>query len=788
MANEITSEAQFEAAEKHEGPSRRAFLSGTGGAALVVAAAGLLSNDAVGQASSAPAVEKGGEKSAAPAKAPAPKAPKYPNKYPHLLSPIKIGNHVLKNRMIATTGTSPHLIVGPEACPNEAYMQHNANTARAGASIVILSQPINVHPTTEQDVLKIRAQNPNPVNPDHGTDAGHFTWWDLANAGAQNMLSQLTEAAHFYGSLCLWKAELRPPAGYDVSSGVAAGSGNSAAQEEQQGVKAQQGAGAASPNLNQDRQSVPGGGAPGSGPGGPGGPGGPKKELTVEMLHKLIEDATQQAVLGKECGFDGIWLHCGYRGSPGARMLSPLTNKRTDQYGGSYQNRARYIVEMCDAIHKRCGQDFLVMVMMSGEEPEGGFTLDDGAEFAKLLTGHADILDVKADGGSANAPDNFLTGATKRTPNLYMTEHYKKKGVTIPLLSDGGFTDLDLAEEAIASGKTDVVGMCRIFICNRDLITLAVEGRGEDVRPCIRCNACHGGNYFSPWTSTCFVNPMWGLEHKLERMISPPTEKKKVAVIGGGPAGMQAALIAAQRGHSVTLYEKTDALGGVFKTIENVSFKWPHKDFKDYLVRQVSKSGVRVRLNTEADPALIRKENYDAVLMAVGAESIVPDIPGVKGKNVVHATHVYGKEDALAKDVVVVGGGETGTETAMHLEEKGHNVTVLAETKMLAPDAMRVHFYEGLTASWKNHKNCKAIFEARCNGITENGVTYIDAGGKQQSIEAGSVVLAVGMKAKSDLALAFAGTSPWFYMIGDCYEAADLQRAIRSAFSIASTI
>jgi 2,4-dienoyl-CoA reductase-like NADH-dependent reductase (Old Yellow Enzyme family) len=207
-------------------------------------------------------------------------------------------------------------------------MHHNADTARAGASIVILSQPIKIHPTTEQDVLKLREEHPNLANPDHGTDAGHFTDWDMANAGVQNLISQLTEAAHFYGSLCMWKANLRPPAGYDVSGGVTKETGVSVMMQETVGV------------------------------GGSGHARAPKKELTVEMLRKLIEDVTLQCALGKECGFDGVWLHCGYRGSPGARLLSPLTNRRTDQYGGSHENRARFIIEMAEAIKKRCGRDF----------------------------------------------------------------------------------------------------------------------------------------------------------------------------------------------------------------------------------------------------------------------------------------------------------------------------------------------------------------------------------------------------------------------------------------------
>ncbi len=749
--NLIAVENPEESSQKKEGVSRRKFLSGTGTAALTMAATGLVGGRALGRTSDAQPA--GSEQP--PTKTTAAKAANS-LKYPHLLLPMRIGNHVLRNRIIATP-FAPHYLVGPDGNPTEAIMHGYANTARAGAALVVLSQPINIHPQNEEDVLKLLKEHPDVVNPDHGTNAGHFPTWDMANAGTQNLMSQLTEAIHFYGALCLMKPWMRLPQGFDVSA-----SGKAASIA---GTRNSEVSGAVVTGAPAQQE---------------------KKEATEEVLEKLIEDTVLQAVLAKECGFDGLWLHAAYREPPTARMMSPLTNHRTDKYGGSIENRARFNIQLFDAIKKRCGQDFFLMLAMSGCEPGGGYTLDDGAEFAKLYNGHIDLLELKGDPGERDStPSNFVPG---RTPFLFMAEHYKKKKVGVPVITSGGFTNLDWAEEALAADQLDAIGMCRALITNRNLIQLAVEGRNEDVLPCIRCNGCYGNGPFNPWNSTCAINPVYGLEHKIDRMISPPAAKKKIAVIGGGPAGMKAALVASERGHTVILYEKTDRLGGDFKLFENVSFKWPHKDYKNYMVRQVGKSGITVRLNTEADPGMIAKEGYDAVIVAIGADPTVPDLPGIKGRNVVYAPDVYGKEKALAKDVVIIGGGSMGVETGIFLADQGHSVTVLEAANVMAGDAARSHFYERLVYTWEQLPNFKPIVQARCNGITEGGVTYLDADGKQQSIKAGTVVVAMGMKARADQALKFNGTSPWVYRVGNCQEAADLRCAIRSAFSAASMI
>jgi 2,4-dienoyl-CoA reductase-like NADH-dependent reductase (Old Yellow Enzyme family)/thioredoxin reductase len=743
MKKKVDKNLQLDATEKQEGPSRRTFLSGTGGAALAVAATGLLSGRSMGETSNTSAPKQTSVKPDVPAIAGGSRPPRT-LKYPHLLSPIKIGNYILKNRMIGTP-SAPHLDVPPTTYPDEVLISYYGNKARCGAPLLVVCQPFDIRVTNDEDVLK-GGEFYNDINPGHGGGFGHTPTWDLDNAGTQNLLSQLTLGCHLHNSLVIWKHKLNMPEGYDVS-----------------------------PSENAQGPSFALGG----------GPVQARKEIPVEKMQEFIQNIVTQALLAKESGFDGMYVHMGYRGPLTARFLSKVTNKRTDKYGGSLENRARFCLELIDAIKKACGQDYLLWGAMSGEEDTqvGGYTLEEGAEYAKLFTGHLDMLSLKGDG--ENAPTNFHKSPT---PYLYMTKAYKKLGVTIPLLSDGGFTNFELAEEAIASGSTDMVGMARAHVTTPELIQLAYEGRNEDVVPCLRCNACHGWGNFKPDVSLCAVNPLWGLEYKQSWMFPPSKFKRNVAVIGGGPSGMEAALVAARRGHTVTLYEKSAKLGGTINLYEKVSFKWTQRDFKDYLVRQINKAGVKVRLNTAADPATIKKEGYDAVIVATGGVPIIPDIPGAKGSNVVLLTDVFGKEDSLAKDVVIVGGSEHACDAAMHLGDKGHNVTVLEESKHLAPTATRVHFSTMWDDAWKNHQTCKGITQARCTAITMEGVTYTDAAGKQQSVKAGTVVLALGMKPNPDLAFQYKEASNELHVVGDCKSPWDIQTCVQSAFGVAATL
>jgi 2,4-dienoyl-CoA reductase-like NADH-dependent reductase (Old Yellow Enzyme family)/thioredoxin reductase len=662
-------------------------------------------------------------------------------KYPNLLSPLRVGNVVLKNRLTASPSRPP-FIQGPEPYPSDALISHYAEKAKI-ASIVTCSC-FSPMPFPEMPQIKPALSDYTRKTPK--VDGAHNSNLDIYNGQCQHYISKMVDAIHFFGSKASLFIIPDFPMGYDVSTGI--------------------------PFL-----SVPG--TPEAGETG--------REIPAAMLNEIADDYALQALVAKkDMGFDMAFLHMSYRGMLPARFLSPLTNKRSDEFGGSLENRARFPLMICDRIKKVCGEDFLIEVCISGADPgPDGWTMEDTVRFAKMAEGRIDLLQLR----SADIDPQHPTGFNpERTPFLYMAEAVKESGARITAVAIAGFQDPDNCEEVIASGKADLIAMARAFICDPDFGRKAYEGRGEDVVPCIRCNKCLVSSNADPYVNVCSVNPAWGLWHEIDSKIDPPAKKMKIAVVGGGPAGMEAALVAVKRGHNVTLYEKSGVLGGQLNHAENVSFKWPLRDFKNYLVRRIEKSDVQVCLNTETTAEMLDRNNYDVVLTAIGAEPIIPPIPGIDGRNVMFAIDVYGNKDTLGDDIVIVGGGEVGVETGMYLAEKGHKVILLEMRDKLAPNTAPLHYYSMFMEACNKQKNLSYILNARCTEIGKDKVVYTKADGAVHEIGAGSVVIAAGMKPRIAQAMELSCAGNIFYLIGDCNEIGSVQKAMRSAFSIASTI
>lgn len=663
--------------------------------------------------------------------------------YDHILSPLRIGNVVLKNRMIAANSL-PHFLQGPESFPAESVIDHVAGLARNGAAIVAFADWSN----PKQRVA-------------FNEDGRRFPAYDLTDPSVHNYLSQLADAVHFYGSKISLAVMHFGPHHYEVCDSPGIGPDFVVDLTDLHAM-----ATVMSQLFKGDT--------------------GPSQAMTEEAMEEMAEEIAERAKLYQSFGFDMITLHMAYRTAMLGQFLSPLTNKRTDDYGGSLENRARFPLAVCRRIKEVCGKDFLVEVQISGEEA-GGTSLDDTIAFANLAEGLIDILQLRAGDGSLSHPIGY-NSADGEPLTLRYAKAIKESGANILTAPIGGFQDPAQNDAYIAAGWTDLIAMARAFICDPDYYQKIYEGRGADVVPCIRCNKCHVPSLSGPWVSVCSVNPVMGMAHRIGRMVSEPDAKLKVAVIGGGPAGMEAAIVAAGRGHDVTLYEKSGYLGGQLRVADISSSKWPLKKFKDFLVRQLDKGGVTVAMNTQATPELIREGGYDAVLAAVGAVPHIPDVPGADGDFVRTPLSVYQDHNVLGRRVVVVGGSQTGTETGMYLAENGHQVTVLTRQDRLASDATPVHYVEIVRDAWEAMDNFAYVTRATTTSIRPGQVTYRDAEGVEQTIEADDIVLCGGMAPLHDEALEFYGTAGRFFLIGDCSGVGSVQTCIRSGFAAASQL
>lgn len=331
------------------------------------------------------------------------------------------------------------------------------------------------------------------------------------------------------------------------------------------------------------------------------------------------------------------------------------------------------------------------------------------------------------------------------------------------------------ADEIIKSGKADFVAMSRALIADPELISL--EGKEKEVVPCIKCMRCHDSAVFGHFFQ-CSVNPTIGIMHHLNTMLQPVTSQKRVAVVGGGPAGMYAALIANKRGHKVTLYDNTDSLGGTLKFAAKVDFKYSLAKFRDYLIYHVKESTIQVILNTQVTEKELKEEGYDAVIIAVGATPLIPNIPGVE--QTINAIDSYGQESLMGDRMIIIGGGQVGCETALHLARHGKKVTILDLRDSMAPDASRSHPGD-ILAQMHSEKNITQITSAMCIEIKMSGAAY-KKDNEIFELSASNVILAAGMKPRTKDADRFIGSAPIYFEIGDCVKARTVEMAIREGY------
>lgn len=672
------------------------------------------------------------------------------HRYQTLISPFVLPNGVVLRTRMVHPKCAPDQNQGPEDFPTEMFIHFHREMARRGNALVIADI---------RDTPGVR-QMPDTH------DFAHSYTFDTKNPAVQNYICQLADDVHFYGSKVLAMCMPVWPRGKNL--------------------------GGKSPRFRQEARGFV--------------PAPPMEMATKEEIRAAIDEAVARALKFKSWGYDGIAVHI-------YNDLNADMNIRTDEYGGSTENRCRMMMELFDAVKKACGRKFIVHAMLNGvpveadrrpEDVSPGYTLDDVVTFCKLAEGRCDVITVR----ELNITESHPTGYTFRKEQhrcINMIRYLKDAGVSIPLAAAGAFQDPGEMERLLSSGACDLISIGRGQFTDKDYFEKILAEKGEEIRPCIRCNRCHGRRR-APWTSVCTVNPEFGCELKDTHMVQPVTAVRKVAVIGGGPAGMQAAITAAERGHKVTLFEKTGYLGGQLFHADYFSFKWPFRDYRLWLIAEMERKGVEVKLNCEPTPEELSAAGYDAVLAATGSEAVLPAVEGMHkpdGSPALKTCHdVIGREAELGKNVIMVGCSETGIETACYLAQHGHNVTCLTRQDMLAKDASPLHSItiayvkpchpmtgeSYLAHYWERFDNIRGITHANTVKVTAKTVTYVDAEGAEHTLEGDDVVVCGGVRPRLEDALKYASAAPYFRLIGDVDDAGDMQKSIRSAFGAASQL
>ena len=510
------------------------------------------------------------------------------------------------------------------------------------------------------------------------------------------------------------------------------------------------------------------------------------REMTVEEIHGIVADFASCARRCKEAGFDGIEIHAAH-GYLISEFLSPYTNKRVDQYGGCFDNRARFLDEIYAAVRKEVGADFPVTVRISvNEYLLGGRT--EAESF--VLARHCEELGFDAIHVSNGM---YASPATRQIIAPMFSEHaFNMQGaqqikelVHIPVILTNRINDPRMADTLLMMNKADFIGMARGSLADPFLPVKARQGHLSNIRYCIGCLQGCEQKLFEGTSITCLVNPRIGLEYESEP--TPVETPKKVLVIGGGPSGLMAAETAARRGHRVTVYEKKADLGGQFKSAAYPIGKGELATFISSARQNLSDMQVPIHLNTEVTPELLEAEKPDAIIVATGAHPLMPPIPGIDGSHVVTAEDVLlGNVTVPAGPVVVCGGGEVGGEVAQFVAESHPDVTILEMQPDILNDMMV--FTRRCLLSYLKDARVRVLTHAKVQKIEDDKVTYLDQAGQSVSLPAAAVISAFGYRAYNPLEAAARSVCENVQVIGGAVKAGNALTAIAEGYKAAMAL
>lgn len=639
--------------------------------------------------------------------------------FPHLFSEIRIGNIRLKNRIIAAP-TSPGMITASGHMTPEmiAYLEEKA---MGGASVVTYGEAI-VHSATGKS---------------------HNKQLQLDSFGVRQGLRQAARAIHNAGAY----------ANIQLSHGGKYG-------------------GLASVGGDQDGCEVA------YGPSHEMTPAGEVREMPKELILEIIAAYEKAAKLCRECGFDMVQVHAAH-GWLFSQFLSPVQNTRSDEFGGSLENRTRFLRMALDAVRAGVGPGFPIEIRLSGDDlADNGLGMAECAEVAKIIEDQVDLFNISC--GNHEDPEMFCrthpSAFYPRGVNVYLAEAIRKI-VSKPVACVGSLNNPAQMETIIAGGQADIVELGRALLADPYLPRKALMGQASDITPCIRCYECFGETVTGE-SVKCTVNPTMGQQfwEKIPRKC--PAVKKRVLVIGGGPGGMEAAITAAARGHEVTLVEKTGRLGGNLYPAGAPYFKADILQLCEVLIRRVRSLGVHVILETEVTPGYIKNFDPDALVVAIGSTAVRPPIKGMDLPHVVMAVDAELHAKKLGQRVVIMGGGLVGSEAAISFHHQGKECTIVEMKKAVAED-VNPFYRGGLLPAVLNAAVC--LTNTKVKEIIPKGL-ICESEGKAFIVEADSVVCALGFQAPDQTVDQFCEMADEYYIIGDCNHVGRIYEAINQAY------
>ncbi len=635
-------------------------------------------------------------------------------KYPHVSSPITIGRTTFRNRMFSApmggTDITNDGCIGPKST---AFYELRA---KGGAAAVTVSECM-VHPKTDgshayhldESILNSLA-------------SATYTADAIRRHGAMPSL-ELSHSGQFAGTYMTDKTRQKDMHQYGPSDGVRAD-------------------------------------------------GVPVKALSKELIDEIVASYGHVASLAKRAGFEMLMIHGGH-GWLINQFLSPLFNHRTDEYGGSLENRVRFAIEVLKSVREAVGPFFPIEFRMSGAEfCDGGYDLEEGIRIAQAIEPYVDIIHVSAGTYQKTFGITHPSMFEDHGRNVYLAREIKKH-VQKPVATIGAISDPEQMEEIIASGSADIVYMARQLLADPETPRKIVEGRDQEIVRCLRCFTCMAERAATS-TRRCTVNPLIGRELDGTE-VQPAAEKKKVLVAGGGPGGLYAAYTAARRGHKVVLCEKESEVGGILKSEQALPFKHEMYELAGTYKILAEQAGVEIRTGTRVTKEYVEKEAPDALIIAAGSRPLVPPIKGLDGDNVVIVNNYYKEKEKVGDHVVVFGGGLAGCECAIHLGQEGKHVELVEMRDVLAPDANVRHrplLLKEIEKYVTVHTSYKGL------EVTKEGIVCENESGETVLVPGDTVICALGQRSRTDVVEELMDSAPYVRVIGDAAKVSTITNAV----------